>query len=71
MYCNSFQLTELEGSNDREEIVPLLERISELEAKNTELKDRNDELTMEVEVLSAKLASLKTRKYIQIYIYIY
>ncbi|KAJ9587226.1 hypothetical protein L9F63_019250, partial [Diploptera punctata] len=57
------RLSELEGSHGREEMLALLERINELQSENTGLRDQNDELTMEVEVLSAKLASLKTRKH--------
>jgi predicted nuclease with TOPRIM domain len=43
---------------------PLLEKLSELQAENTGLRDCNDELTVEVESLTAKLASLKTKKYV-------
>ncbi|PSN57236.1 hypothetical protein C0J52_05004 [Blattella germanica] len=56
------RLSELEGSNEREKMLPLLERINELQAENTGLRDSNDELTMEVESLTAKLASMKTKK---------
>ncbi|XP_069682969.1 ninein homolog isoform X2 [Periplaneta americana] len=56
------RLSELEGSHEQEQVLPLLEKLNELQAENTGLRDRNDELTMEVEALSAKLASLKTKK---------
>lgn len=44
-------------------MLPLLEKLDKLQAENTGLRDRNDELTVEVEALTAKLASLKTKKY--------
>lgn len=56
------RLSELEGCHEQEEMQPLLEKLSELQAENTGLRDRNDELTVEVEALTAKLASLKTKK---------
>jgi predicted nuclease with TOPRIM domain len=58
------QLSELEGSHEQEQMQPLLEKLSELQAENTRLRDRNDELTVEVEALTVKLAALKTRKYV-------
>jgi hypothetical protein len=45
-------------------VLPLFEKLDKLQAENTGLRDRNDELTVEVEALTAKLASLKTKKYI-------
>jgi predicted nuclease with TOPRIM domain len=54
----------MEGCSEKEEVLPLIEKLNELQAENTGLRDRNDELTMEVEALTAKLASLKTRKYV-------
>jgi predicted nuclease with TOPRIM domain len=58
------QVSELEGCHDQEQMQPLLGKLRELQAENTELRDRNDELTVEVEALTAKLASLKTKKYV-------
>lgn len=58
------QVGEMEGCSEKEEVLPLIEKLNELQAENTGLRDRNDELTMEVEALTAKLASLKTRKYV-------
>jgi predicted nuclease with TOPRIM domain len=54
----------MEGCSEKEEVLPLIEKLNELQAENTGLRDRNDELTMEVEALIAKLASLKTKKYV-------
>lgn len=45
-------------------MLPLLEKLDKLQAENTGLRDRNDELTVEVEALTAKLAALKTKKYV-------
>lgn len=45
-------------------MLPLLEKLDKLQAENTGLRDRNDELTVEVEALTTQLASLKTKKYI-------
>jgi hypothetical protein len=45
-------------------VLPLLEKLDKLQAENTGLRDRNDELTVEVEALTAKLASLKIKKYV-------
>lgn len=58
------QLSELERCNEQEHVLPLLEKLDKLQAENTGLRDRNDELTVEVEALTAKLAALKTKKYI-------
>ena len=58
------QLSELERCHEQEHMLPLLEKLEKLQAENTGLRDRNDELTVEVEALTAKLASLKTKKYI-------
>ena len=58
------QLSELERHHEQENVLPLLEKLDKLQAENTGLRDRNDELTVEVEALTAKLASLKTKKYI-------
>jgi predicted nuclease with TOPRIM domain len=54
----------MEGCHEKEQVLPLIEKLNELQAENTGLRDRNDELTMEVEALTAKLASLKTKKYV-------
>jgi predicted nuclease with TOPRIM domain len=59
-----FQLSELEGCREQEQVLPLLEKLNELQSENTRLRDRNDELTMEVEAVTAQLASLKTKKYV-------
>jgi len=58
------QLSELERRHEQENVQPLLEKLDKLQSENTGLRDRNDELTVEVEALTAKLASLKTKKYI-------
>ena len=58
------QLSELERCHEQEHVLPLLEKLDKLQAENTGLRDRNDELTVEVEALTTKLASLKTKKYI-------
>jgi dynactin complex subunit len=57
-------VSELERCNEQEHVLPLLENVDKLQAENTGLRDRNDELTVEVEALTAKLASLKTKKYV-------
>jgi predicted nuclease with TOPRIM domain len=54
----------MEGCHEKEQMLPLIEKLSELQAENTGLRDRNDELMMEVEALTAQLASLKTKKYV-------
>lgn len=54
----------MEGCDEKEQVLPLIEKVNELQAENTGLRDRNDELTMEVEALTAKLAALKTKKYV-------
>lgn len=56
------RLSELEGCREQEHVLPLLEKLDKLQAENTGLRDRNDELTVEVEALTAKLASLKIKK---------
>jgi len=58
------QLSELERHHEQENVLPLLEKLDKLQAENTGLRDRNDELTVEVEALTANLAALKTKKYI-------
>jgi predicted nuclease with TOPRIM domain len=58
------QLSEQERRHEQELVLPLLEKLDNLQAENTGLRDRNDELTVEVEALTARLASLKTKKYI-------
>lgn len=44
------------------DVVSLLERIRTLEKENTDLRDRNDELSVEVEELSKKLSNASIKK---------
>lgn len=45
-----------------QEISTLLEQVSSLQVENTNLRDRNDELCVEVENLSSELSALKIKK---------
>lgn len=44
------------------DVVSLLERIQTLEKENTDLRDRNDELSVEVEELTTKLLNTSLKK---------
>lgn len=50
------KINELEGSRDMVE--PLLEQVGQLQAENTDLRDRNDELKMKIEALTVQLSRL-------------
>lgn len=57
------KVAEMEAAMNDHDVITLLERIQSLEAENTNLKDRNDELSIEVEQLSAKLSNTSIKKY--------
>ncbi|KAL0267595.1 UNVERIFIED_CONTAM: hypothetical protein PYX00_009823 [Menopon gallinae] len=54
--------TEMQAKVNNSEIMSLLERINVLESENTNLRDRNDELSTEVEELSTKLHNACIKK---------
>lgn len=54
----------MESTINENDVVSLLERIQTLESENTSLRDRNDELSVEVEELSTKLSSAIIKKYV-------
>lgn len=62
MYIIYHQVSEMESTLNDNDVMSLLERIQGLEAENTNLRDRNDELSMEVEDLSAKLLNTSIKK---------
>ncbi|XP_068085274.1 ninein homolog [Anabrus simplex] len=56
------RLSELEGSHEQEQVLPLLEKVNELQAENTSLRDRIDELTVEMEDMTVRLSASKLKK---------
>lgn len=56
------KVLEMEAAMNDQDVITLLERIQSLEAENTNLRDRNDELSIEVEELSAKLSNTYIKK---------
>ncbi|KAK6640265.1 hypothetical protein RUM44_011951 [Polyplax serrata] len=56
------KVSEMESAMNENDVVSLLERIRTLEKENTDLRDRNDELSVEVEELSKKLSNASIKK---------
>ncbi|XP_058126643.1 blastoderm-specific protein 25D [Anopheles ziemanni] len=47
---------------DSEEVLDLIDRISLLQGENTGLRDKNDELNVEIEMLNAELSKIKLKR---------
>lgn len=56
------RLSELQANQDQDRIELLCEQISKLRAENSGLRDRNDELTVELEVLTTRLSTMRARR---------
>ncbi|XP_055595694.1 blastoderm-specific protein 25D isoform X2 [Uranotaenia lowii] len=50
------------GRKDDREVLELIEKISLLQSENTELRDKSDEQSAEIEMLSAELARFKLKR---------
>lgn len=59
------RLNELQANQDEDRIEHLCEQISKLRSENSSLRDRNDELTVEVEVLTTRLSNVRVRRQAQ------
>lgn len=51
------RVSELEGSSDQ--VASLIESLTQLQAENASLRDRNDELTIQVETLTSRVSNRK------------
>lgn len=56
------RLNELQANQDQDRMEHLCEQITKLRAENSSLRDRNDELTVELEVLTTRLSNMRVRR---------
>lgn len=56
------RLNELQANQDQDHMEHLCEQISKLRSENSSLRDRNDELTVELEVLTTRLSNMRVRR---------
>lgn len=56
------RLHELQANQDEDRVEHLCEQISKLRTENSSLRDRNDELTVELEVLTTRLSNVRVRR---------
>ncbi|KAK3909161.1 Ninein [Frankliniella fusca] len=56
------RLAELQANQDQDRIEHLVEQISKLRSENSTLRDRNDELAVELEVLTARLSNMRVKR---------
>lgn len=56
----------LKNQTENEEVLELIEKITKLQVENIDLRDKNDELTVENEGLNMELVRFKTKKSVKI-----
>ncbi|XP_044731820.1 ninein-like protein [Chrysoperla carnea] len=56
------KICDMEGNREREQMLSYLEKISNLQFENTALKDKNDELCIELESINSQLSALRLKK---------
>lgn len=56
------RLAELQANQDQDRIEHLVDQITKLRSENSSLRDRNDELAVELEILTTRVSNMRVRR---------